>query len=147
MVRNIIFEQISSNAEQTQQIARVFSKKLSANDTVVFIGDLGAGKTTFIKSIVTALTGTAEELVVSPTFTFLQSYKEKQQVQHFDLYRIRNESDFIALGFEEYLEDKNSICLIEWPQKIQHLLPVNTYYVYLDYLEKNSRKIRIERVH
>jgi len=96
-----------------------FSKQ---NTIFIFEGEMGAGKTTFIKSICAQLG--IEDLVSSPTFSIVNEYKSRMGnvVYHFDFYRIKNLNEAYDIGYEEYFYSGN-ICLIEWPEKIEELLP------------------------
>src|SRR3989344_4050210 len=112
---------ISSNLDETQKLAYNFSKNLKAGSVVVFFAPLGAGKTTFIKNIVQNFSKKNIE-VTSPTFVYMNIYDTETPIYHFDLYRIKNSSDFINFGFDEYFSN-NGICLIEWAENILDILP------------------------
>lgn len=130
---------ISSSAEETYRIGAQFGQKLSAPCIVAFFGDLGAGKTTFIKGIA-ASRGLDEQEVCSPTFTYLNVYHGNPPIYHFDLYRIPTPQEFIAAGFEELWGD-HVICCIEWSERISSLLPKNHYKVHMTTVGKNLREI------
>jgi tRNA threonylcarbamoyladenosine biosynthesis protein TsaE len=89
---------------------------------LAFYGELGAGKTTFIRNICQLLG--VKENVSSPTFSIVNEYTDKNgdPVYHFDFYRIKNEREAVDIGCEEYFES-GKLCLIEWPEKILNLLP------------------------
>jgi len=112
-------------------------KTLTSNAILAFFGDLGAGKTTFIKGVASIF---SSDTITSPTFTYLHIYSGKLPLYHFDLYRIRSEKDFIDLGFTEYFQS-GVICLIEWAEKIESLLPVNTLRIFLEHAGGDNRKI------
>lgn len=88
----------------------------------IFEGEMGAGKTTFIKEICQALL--VQDVVSSPTFSIVNEYltEDDQTVYHFDFYRIKNLQEAYDIGYEEYFYS-NSICLIEWPEKVAEILP------------------------
>lgn len=92
----------------------------AGSKTLLFYGPVGAGKTTLIKALVKQLG--IEETTGSPTFALVHEYGEEEKVYHFDFYRIKNESEVYDMGFEEYLFSGAWIC-IEWPEKIENLLP------------------------
>ena len=111
-----------------------------------FSGGLGAGKTTLIKTILKKC-GIEEDVVTSPTFTYLNQYKNKkdQNFYHFDLYRIESEKEFVDLGFEQYL-DEDGFAFIEWPEVIEEILPGDTCYIKLDYRVDDKRLFMMEPV-
>lgn len=95
---------------------------LSNKNIITFIGPLGAGKTTFIKEIFKQYGIT--DIISSPTFSYVNTYKtpNNKTLHHFDLYRINSLESFIQSGFEDYLEDKDALIFIEWPEIIAPLL-------------------------
>ncbi|PIS02635.1 MAG: tRNA (adenosine(37)-N6)-threonylcarbamoyltransferase complex ATPase subunit type 1 TsaE [Chlamydiae bacterium CG10_big_fil_rev_8_21_14_0_10_42_34] len=103
------------------------AKELPKNTVIALSGDLGAGKTTFVQGLAQGL-GISEP-IQSPTFVLLNLY---EGLCHFDLYRLKNSKDFTSLGFEEYFEGKG-ICAIEWPDRIENILPTKTVYIDLSY--------------
>ena len=137
-----IFEYHSHSLEETTKIAKQLSTKLKKGSCVAFFGELGAGKTTFIKTLVKEINNTDENQISSPTFTYLNIYKGEIDINHFDLYRIKDKDQFISMGFDEYF-DENSICLIEWADKITPILPSNTFIIHIISLDENKRKIAL----
>ena len=135
----VIEEYLSTSEEKTKLFSKSFSKKLKKGDVVCFFGDLGSGKTTFIKGMLQSLNNTKEYHVTSPTFTYLNIYSGSIDVYHFDLYRIQNEKHFLDMGFYEYLL-KDGICLIEWAEKITPLIPSNAYMVHLLNTEEEKNR-------
>lgn len=137
----ILSEYFSSSVENTKDIGRLIAKKLKNGSIVAFLGNLGAGKTSLIKGLVNEINATKEDEISSPTFTYLNIYPGSTDVFHFDLYRIKNYEQFLAMGFDEYFE-KEGICLIEWSEKITSLLPPGTVVVHLlERKKENERKI------
>ena len=105
-------EYVSRSVEETYRIAEVLAKSLSGGEVVLLDGDLGAGKTTFVKGLAKALG--VEDVVTSPTFTLMNEYKgDKLWLYHFDLYRLDEESA-AEMGFEEYFHRPDAVCCIEW---------------------------------
>jgi tRNA threonylcarbamoyladenosine biosynthesis protein TsaE len=109
---------------------------------VAFFGDLGAGKTTFIRGLVDGIGSIDPRNVCSPTFTFLNIYNGDKMVFHFDLYRLPREEEFFAAGFEEYF-NAGGICCIEWAEKIASSLPLRAIRVILSYSEEDIRRIEV----
>lgn len=99
--------------QKLEEIATEFARTLHGGEVIVLQGDLGAGKTTFTKALACALG--VREVVTSPTFTFLRSYRgDKLRLHHFDLYRAEDEDSLYELGLAEYLGNPDSVCVIEW---------------------------------
>ena len=120
---------IIKNLDDLMFFANDFAKDLKPFDKVLLNGDLGAGKTQFVKFIGKYL-GVSEE-ITSPTFTILKTYKTKNNliktINHFDLYRIKNIDELYNIGFVDYLNVDNSICIIEWPELAYELIDFNYY--------------------
>lgn len=93
-------------------------------------GEMGAGKTTFIKSICHELG--VEEIMSSPTFSIVNEYQTKQgkTIYHFDFYRIENESEAYNAGLHEYFDSEN-FCFVEWPEKVPSILPEGTIHIHI----------------
>jgi tRNA threonylcarbamoyladenosine biosynthesis protein TsaE len=110
---------------------------------LLFFGEMGAGKTTLIKEICSQLD--VDDKVSSPTFSLVNEYmtKEGESVYHFDFYRIQDEEEAMDIGFEEYI-DSDKWCLIEWPQNIENLLPLNSSTIRIQILENGNRSLTIQ---
>src|SRR5579864_9220004 len=103
----------------------------------LFYGDMGAGKTTLIKSLCECLG--VHEPVTSPTFSIVNEYEgEDTRVFHFDFYRLKNQSEALDMGYEEYFYSGN-YCFIEWPEKIADLLPPHYIRINIQVLDSNER--------
>jgi len=111
---------------------------------MVFSGPLGAGKTTLIRALLRKCGIT--EPITSPTFIYVNHYKndQGQTFYHFDLYRIESVSDFLDAGFNEYFDQPNSWCFIEWPEVIKSFLPEKSCYIILDYHD-DKRELHIKK--
>ena len=107
-----------------------------------FFGDLGSGKTTFIKALVSKLSGIHPHEISSPTFTYLHIYEGNIPIFHFDLYRLQNHEDFLERGFDEYFE-AGGICCIEWAERIRPILPNDVLCIEMKHLNENEREITI----
>ncbi len=116
---------ICSSPDQLPAIAAALLAEAGQRRVLAFYGDMGSGKTTFIKELCKSLG--VQELVTSPTFTILNEYAspEGKPVYHFDFYRIKSESEAFDLGYENYLYSGN-YTFIEWPERISNLLPPGT---------------------
>ena len=133
-------EEISGAAEEF--IKYVSSSPLQSN-VFAFFGQMGAGKTTFIKALCNALG--VEDDVNSPTFTIVNEYRSAKgfPVYHFDFYRINSLREAYDIGIDEYF-GSDGISLIEWSEKIEELLPDECFRVYVQVDELGNRSIRIE---
>ena len=139
-------ENIDYQGEYTLvQIDKITQKLLDLglnNHTIVtFKGDLGAGKTTLIKTLCQKLG--VEDNISSPTFSIINEYKAKNRaIYHIDLYRIETIEEAIDIGIEEYLYS-GGLCLIEWPKIIESLLPEKYLHIEIDNLGKFTRALRM----
>ena len=111
----------------------------------LFQGDMGAGKTTLIKSICKVLG--VEETVTSPTFAIVNEYlsSRKEVLYHFDFYRINDETEALDIGIEEYF-DSGCYCFVEWPNLISSLWPMGYLLVNLEVKEDGSRELMAEKI-
>jgi tRNA threonylcarbamoyladenosine biosynthesis protein TsaE len=134
-------EILLSSQEEMMQFGKKVASSLSSNTVLAIQGDLGAGKTTFIKGIVAATLEISPSTINSPTFTYLNIYQGQPTFFHFDLYRLKNEEDFFRLGFVDFL-DAGGICCIEWPERIQKILPKETVWIHLSYQDATKRMLR-----
>jgi len=110
----------------------------------LFYGDMGAGKTTFIKALCEQLG--VKEAVTSPTFSIVNEYEgSTAKVYHFDFYRLKNQDEALDMGYEEYFYSGN-YCLIEWPEKIPDLLPDHNIKVSIALQDQQSRLFTFESI-
>ena len=135
---------LSHSAAETFEQGRKLGEILTVPAVVSFFGELGAGKTTFIKGLVCGAAQIDPSAVQSPTFTYLNLYEGQKKVYHFDLYRMRDIDEFLSMGFDEYFEAEG-ICCIEWSERIEPYLPADRVKVTLEHIEKDRRLITIER--
>ena len=132
---------ISTSDLQTQKIGQSISKYLSSGDIVCLWGDLGAGKTTFVKGLAKGLK-VKKDHVNSPTFVFMNIYEGKLPLYHFDLYRVEHISALTTLGYEEFLYG-DGITVIEWPERMEKLIPKEYLKIELTHQDLNTRRISI----
>jgi tRNA threonylcarbamoyladenosine biosynthesis protein TsaE len=132
----------STSNTETAAIGGQLATKLAPGSIVTFFGELGAGKTTCIKGIATALTGMPEEAINSPTFGYMHIYPGRIPVYHFDLYRLNNSGEFIDMGFDEYLY-ADGVCCIEWSERIADILPAGAITISATHAGGDNRIIEI----
>ena len=129
-------EYISKNSLETQKIAFEYAKTLQMGDVVLLSGDLGAGKTEFVKGLAKYFNITQE--VTSPTYAYLNIYGD--YIYHYDCYRLSSGEDAELLGLTDYFNG-NNICLIEWSENIVDALPKNCKRVTIEKIDELTRKI------
>ena len=131
--------QIGSLAELPDAAEEII-RSLGGRTIVAFRGEMGAGKTTLIREIAARLG--SDDVVTSPTFAIINQYAaaEGRTLYHFDFYRIDRLEEAYDFGYEEYF-DSGDLCLVEWPEKIEPLLPENTMNVRITALSEQERRI------
>lgn len=160
---------ITSSEKETFDLAKNFAKKLKGGEIIGLIGDLGAGKTIFVKGLADCLG--IKKTVNSPTFVIMKIYntsptplakgdliENRKSPQwdtprgvlkianliHIDAYRLNNEKELEAIGAAEYFHNKNCITIIEWADKIKKILPKKAKLITIKYLNKNQREFILE---
>jgi tRNA threonylcarbamoyladenosine biosynthesis protein TsaE len=137
-----LLETTTRSESETFAVAERFAEMLRPGDNVLFYGELGAGKTAFIRSLVRHFG--AGITVTSPTFALINVYPTQPPIYHFDLYRLSSDSDLTDLGFDEYLESAG-IVLVEWAEKCRQQIPTRYYSVRMQIAGESERAIKIER--
>ena len=137
-----------NSVEETWELAKKLAAELKPGDIVCLEGDLGAGKTTFTQGLAAALGVPGR--VTSPTFCIVQEHRSPNHpnhpnlpnlLVHMDLYRLHNEDDVIAIGWEDYLAE-GAILVVEWPERAGALIPAEARHVVFTHLEgEESRRI------
>lgn len=131
---------VVTDKSRLREAARHFLKETAGKRIFAFYGEMGSGKTTFIKALCTEMGVT--DTVTSPTFTLINEYRRPGDlpVYHFDFYRIKKISEVLDFGIEEYF-DSASPCLMEWPELIEPLLPPETLRLSITVRDDGSRII------
>ncbi len=146
---------ITKSAEETREIASQLANKLmnsgkSRNAKVIALeGELGAGKTTFVKAFLSKFG--VKDKVTSPTFVLLKKYPTRSEYKfksliHVDAYRLRDHRELEAIGLKDMMSDPENIILIEWAERVQPILPPNTITVHIDHIDKDERKVSITEI-
>lgn len=132
-----------SSLSEVKDVANQFIKDWGDHKIVAFFGEMGVGKTTLIKDICAALG--VMDVVNSPSFSLVNEYltTTNKTVYHFDFYRIESQEEAIDMGCNEYFYSGN-YCFIEWPEKIESLLPPETLRLSISLLEGELREVLIE---
>lgn len=134
----------SHSTNETEQIAEEFAKSLKKSDFVALFGDLGVGKTAFVRGLARIICEGAS--VKSPTYIVVNEYKNGQTpLYHFDVYRIEDDDDLYSIGFYDYL--KKGICVCEWSENIPWAIPNDAYRVTIERVQESTehRKITVEK--
>ena len=132
-------EIVIKDLEDLDRAAREFLKEIADHTLVAFYAPMGAGKTTFTTAACKAL-GVQEDAVSSPTFAIVNEYRggQGQPIFHFDFYRIDKPAEALDIGLYDYL-DSGELCLMEWPENVEELLPEETLKVQIQVQADNSR--------
>lgn len=134
-----MFTICSRSPRETYAIAQKLAKRLTGGEVIGLDGDLGAGKTVFVKGLAAGLGVCAT--VQSPTFTIVREYaKGRLPLYHFDVYRIADPDEMFEIGFEEYLHG-GGVTVIEWASIIEELLPADALRIHIAYSGGDERQI------
>lgn len=134
----------SNHEAETFNLGKDFSKSLAGGDVVALIGELGSGKTIFVKGICSGFNVTEKPL--SPTFSLINEYHGRLILYHFDFYRIKSLQELYDIGYEDYFYG-NDICLIEWANFVEEVLPKKYFEVIIDDAgTENERDILVRKV-
>ena len=142
---------ITNSEAETIALGTKFAEVLKAGDLVLFYGNLGAGKTEFIKGICDYFE--VEEIVTSPTFTIINQYfgnldDEQLPIYHLDLYRLNSQKALDEIGFTDCIYSEDAIKLVEWSEKAECSLPSNRYNIRISFDDdkENERVLSIEHL-
>ncbi|MBW6440710.1 tRNA (adenosine(37)-N6)-threonylcarbamoyltransferase complex ATPase subunit type 1 TsaE [Patescibacteria group bacterium] len=149
-------EIVTKNGQETKELARILcsqwleiNKSKNSNWLVCLYGDLGGGKTTFSQGIGEELG--VKEIVNSPTFLIMKKYlsarkaNKKYTLYHFDCYRISDAQEILDLGWEDIINGENNIILVEWPERIEKILPKTRLNLKFEVIGEDERKIVFEK--
>ena len=133
-----------ASLEQLEEVAYKFMTEMGDLTVYAFYGEMGAGKTTFINALCKEL-GVESDMTNSPSFAIINEYRSDstaELIYHFDCYRLEKEEEAIDLGAEDYF-DSGALCFIEWPERIDGLLPDDTVRVDITVNEDESRTLKM----
>ena len=148
---NILKNLLSYSSDDTEKFGKELALAILADKAlpkfIAIYGDLGVGKTAFVRGFVSVVSPTSA--VKSPTFTIVNEYRKSSiSVFHFDMYRINDEDDLLSIGFYDYLS-RDGICIVEWSEKIPFAIPDTYFSVKIEKIadeNENSRKITVELI-
>lgn len=135
---------VSVSETDTENFGAEIARQCPRGSVILLDGDLGAGKTVFSRGFARALG--IDEPVSSPTYTIVQEYElpERGRLYHLDLYRISGVEAALAFGVDEFLSDKSSYALVEWPERIAGILPEDAIRITLKHTGEGRREISVE---
>ena len=134
----------STSLDNIEAAAKEFVNAMGDNTVFAFYGDMGAGKTTFINALCKVL-GVEDDTTNSPSFSIVNEYRSDttaELIYHFDLYRIENLEEAFDIGIEDYF-DSGALCLLEWPERIEDILPYDTVKVEIKVNDDDTRQLII----
>lgn len=138
-------KRISHSEKETEKIARKLAKKLRGGEIIGLIGNLGAGKTVFVRGLAKAFG--IKKPITSPSFVLLKPYKIKdsrfkiKELVHVDAYRLKNEKDLIDIGIKDWLGKKDTISIIEWADRVKKILPKNAIKIKIKFGKRENERI------
>lgn len=135
---------IDFTLDKIDDAARTFVEQMGDETVYAFYGGMGAGKTTFINALVKAL-GVTDDATGSPTFAIINEYRSDttaELIYHFDLYRLDSYEEALEIGADDYMES-GALCLLEWPERIEEILPDDTVRVDISELPDGSRRLTV----
>ncbi|MBE6193361.1 MAG: tRNA (adenosine(37)-N6)-threonylcarbamoyltransferase complex ATPase subunit type 1 TsaE [Rikenellaceae bacterium] len=136
-------EIVIDSLNDLDKVADALLESLNGRNVVAFFAPMGAGKTTLISAIMERMG--SQDTVTSPTFALVNQYytESEEPVYHFDFYRINSLAEAFDMGYEEYFYS-GDLCLVEWPEKIEQLLPDNTMVVKIEIIDPTTRRFIID---
>ena len=140
------FEQILSTQEETEAFAKQLANSLRSPQVIALYGDLGVGKTTFVKAFISTLHGGDKIRVKSPSYALHHHYGTVPESHHLDLVRMTNLDQIEALGLMEIIQGNHGFVLIEWPEIIEGDLPKSTIKMIFTLDEKDQRKVELKEL-
>lgn len=132
---------ITKSEQETEQLGKSFAEKLPGSSVVAMYGDLGAGKTAFVRGMAKGLG--LDCRVSSPTFTIVNEYLGQRELIHFDMYRLSSADELFEIGWEDYL-NRGAVCAVEWSENVQDAFFGDEIRVRIEKLGDSERKITIE---
>ncbi len=132
---------ITKNEQETEALGAEFAKNLPGGSVIAMYGDLGAGKTAFVRGMAKGLGLTCR--VTSPTFTIVNEYLGDRELIHFDMYRLQSADELFDIGWEDYLS-RGAICAVEWSENVQDAFTGSEITLTIEKLDESTRKISIE---
>jgi tRNA threonylcarbamoyladenosine biosynthesis protein TsaE len=138
---NMTMEIITHSVEETELVGQALAKTLIPGSVVALYGDLGAGKTAFVRGMAQGLG--SHDRVTSPTFTIVNEYGGNIELFHFDMYRLKSSDELFDIGWEDYLA-RGGVCVVEWSENVSDAFDGSETKVTIDKLSDTDRTITVE---
>jgi len=136
-------EFISGSIAETEEIARCIAEKLQNGGFLALYGEMGAGKTAFVRGLVKALCPECLDIVHSPTFAIVNEYAGREiTIYHFDFYRLTDEDDLLSTGFYDYIGN-GSLVITEWSELFENAIPENAVKLFIEIAGDNKRRFTL----
>lgn len=132
---------LTNDANETALLGEKLAKIVRSGDLIFLQGDLGSGKTTYMRGFLRGLNFKGK--VKSPSYTLLEQYELELTINHFDLYRFKDRREWDDAGFSEFI-NSNDVNVIEWPEKADDMIPISDLTILFTFLDEKKRKIVIE---
>lgn len=136
-----VLQVISHSEEETISLAEKLTATFRPGEIIILTGELGAGKTVFVKGIAKGL-GHNPDIVNSPSYTLVNEYPGEKPLYHFDLYRMGDSSELVEIGWDDYLS-RDGLIIVEWGEKAVDYLPAQYYQIQFTKLDGEQREIEI----
>lgn len=140
-MENAILEVLTHTPEETEKAGEALAKTLTSGAVVALYGDLGMGKTAFVRGMARGLN--SPNRVTSPTFTIVNEYSGDLELFHFDMYRLKNSDELFEIGWEDYLS-RGGVCVVEWSENVTDAFDGTEIKVKIEKLSDTDRKITVE---
>lgn len=137
------FEHTLRSAAETLAAGRALGELLVPGDVIALDGQLGAGKTQFVKGLALGLSVPVDEPVVSPTFVLVREYIGRLKLYHLDAYRLGSSAELEALGWEEMLADDQAVVALEWADRVADALPASACHIELGHVALDVRSLHV----
>ena len=132
---------ITNNVNETEELGAKFAKNLPGGTVIAMYGDLGAGKTAFVRGMAKGMG--LECRVTSPTFTIVNEYLGDRELIHFDMYRLGSADELFDIGWEDYLS-RGAVCAVEWSENVEDAFTGDEISLTIEKIDDNKRRITIE---
>lgn len=132
---------ITNNVNETEELGAKFAKNLPGGTVIAMYGDLGAGKTAFVRGMAKGMG--LECRVTSPTFTIVNEYLGDRELIHFDMYRLGSADELFDIGWEDYLS-RGAVCAVEWSENVEDAFTGDEISLTIEKIDDDKRKITIE---